>query len=350
MLRITATRRAASLVGNNYKRYIASAVAKENKKVFKIPEKLDDFGSYERASFETLISEQEATLSPPLLTLHARLELPLEYKLSTLARALLCRNKVNENKMADNYGLNIFGKNLLVYHVTEYLMVNYPRLPVEILNAAVHGYMGKFTLLDVAKSWGIEEESKDEIELMLRDEPKEYSLGKLKYQPLNTIPESGVVQYSKNSQGIDRASAYSHAVCSIIAGLYAHAGAEKTKEFIHTHILSRKLDIASMFEFKDPGRELSVLLSREGMSPPVARLIAETGVASNSPVCIVGVFSGEEKLGEGQGASLREAKIRASVQALKSYYLYRPLDATLPSDDVKGDYQPSFIDKGQVVV
>ncbi|ODV93986.1 hypothetical protein PACTADRAFT_51724 [Pachysolen tannophilus NRRL Y-2460] len=318
-------------------------------KIYKTPKKLDDFGSYERISFESKISEEEAKLSPPLLALHSRLELPSSFKYSTLARCLICRNKKIENKIADNFGLSVFGKNVLVYYITEYLLVNYPRLPISILNSAVDGYIGKFSLYDVGKIWGIEEETRSEVDRFLSDEPKEYIYGKLKYEPSFHSPEDGVVELT-NNKGIDRASAYSHAVCAIVAGYYAHEGPIATKNFIKNHILSRKLNLSELFEFTEPILELSKLCKRENLKTPTSRLIAETGRLSNSPVFVVGVFSGEEKLGEGQGASLIEAKVRAAVQALKAYYLYRPLDPIVPSDDVHGGFKPVFADKGEVVI
>ena len=46
------------------------------------------------------------------------------------------------------------------------------------------------------------------------------------------------------------------------------------------------------------------------------------------------MYSGEDKLGEGAGASLNEARVRAAAAALRSWYLYSPPpdDIVLPSD------------------
>lgn len=40
------------------------------------------------------------------------------------------------------------------------------------------------------------------------------------------------------------------------------------------------------------------------------RLLKETGRLSNSPIFVVGIFSGADKLGEGFGSSLRMAEYR----------------------------------------
>lgn len=45
------------------------------------------------------------------------------------------------------------------------------------------------------------------------------------------------------------------------------------------------------------------------LTPP-SRLLKETGRLSNSPVFIVGIYSGADKLGEGFGSSLRMAEYR----------------------------------------
>jgi dsRNA-specific ribonuclease len=46
------------------------------------------------------------------------------------------------------------------------------------------------------------------------------------------------------------------------------------------------------------------------MSP--FRLLRESGRASNSPIYVVGIFSGVDKLGEGFGNSLKMAEYRVS--------------------------------------
>lgn len=320
--------------------YSPSASSSEYLHVYRVPKQLDDFGAYERTSFLKKITNEEAQLSPPLLALHSRLGLSESFEISTLARCLICRQK--ENDIADNFGLSLFGKNVLMYYVSEYLITNYPRLPVSVLNAAIDAFIGKFALLDVARVWGIEEETKSELERYLADEPKEYSLGKLRYDSILEKPEDGVVRIA--SSGMDRASAFASTVRSVIAGVYAHDGADAAKKFIYNHILSRKVDVASMFEFHQPIRQLYRVLKKENMEPPISRLISETGRQSNSPVFIVGVFSGDNKLGEGQGGSILEAKTRAAVQSLKGYYLYRPIDPLVPSDE---GFKGAFVDSGE---
>lgn len=48
--------------------------------------------------------------------------------------------------------------------------------------------------------------------------------------------------------------------------------------------------------------------------PP--RLLKETGRFSNSPIFVVGIYSGADKLGEGFGNSLKMAEYRVCDQTL----------------------------------
>ena len=87
----------------------------------------------------------------------------------------------------------------------------------------------------------------------------------------------------------------------------------------------------------------------------MARLISETGRFSRHPVFVVGVFSGNDKLGEASGSSPNEARIRASAQALKSWYLYSPnggVGVRVPSemeDEGAKPWEPALVDCGEVV-
>lgn len=82
------------------------------------------------AKGDYLVPGDLARQSPALKTLHARLGLPEALPLSTLAQCLTCpeADTVGEDgrKLADNYGMSVFGGSLLKYHVTEKFVVQYP--------------------------------------------------------------------------------------------------------------------------------------------------------------------------------------------------------------------------------
>ena len=68
---------------------------------------------------------------------------------------------------------------------------------------------------------------------------------------------------------------------------------------------------------------------------PVARLLKETGRASTAPVFIVGMYSGNVKVGEGHGSSLKMAEARAVKDALLRHYLdqVKSFNETLVGDE-----------------
>lgn len=146
-------------------------------------------------------------------------------------------------------------------------------------------------------------------------------------------------------------------VRALVGAIYTHCGRAAAKTFHAAHFLSRRLDMAALFDLRQPHRDLYRLCAREGFEPPIARLIAETGRQSRHPVFVVGIYSGKDKLGEGAGASLDEARFRANAAAMKAWYLYSPLDTMLPSDVEGGDeaeearkrWKPLVVDWGELV-
>ncbi|KAK6525799.1 hypothetical protein TWF281_010843 [Arthrobotrys megalospora] len=325
------------------------------------------------------------TQSAKLAALHGRLGLPNKYPLTTLGRALIDPTAEPGHHL-NNDGLSNVGNVLLGYYTSEYLMVHYPRLPYEILKAAMDGYIGGKALAAVGKEWGVEAafapgETVDPGLLQFNRVAPGTPLYKIQGGVGFNIPRkrNRMVPNFENNPSVDAALlaespemrearesqrpgqdattldlAMSNFVRATVAGVYLHSGGLPfTKQFVHAHILSRKLDIDKLFQFEQPTRELSRLCVREGFQQPIARLEKETGRYSRHPVFIVGVYSGEEKLGEGQGSSLPEAKIKAAISALKGWYLYSPVSgADLPSKtdgNPTMPFAPAVIDVGDIV-
>lgn len=307
-----------------------------------------DYGSYKHTHFTHRLPESTAQQSPPLVALHSRLHLPSKYELSTLSQAMNLTSEASGG-LANNYGLNVLGKNLLSYYVSENLLVKYPRLPMPIHNAAVDSLMGVETLYDIGKSWGFEVDQTTKLEKFLSQESEFLKYGKLRFNVKETENdiEPGVHELSeeegkrlRNHNFIsDQAEAYASTVRAIIGGLYTHCGETVTKKFIEDHVLLRKLRLEEMFQFNQPTRELVRLCDKLEFTEPIdIRLIAETGRLSAHAIYVAGVFCGVEKLGEGIGSSINEAKTRSVVNALMSYYLYTPITSEgeqvkAPSDD-----------------
>lgn len=155
----------------------------------------------------------------------------------------------------------------------------------------------------------------------------------------------------KAERGVTLEQASTDFVRALMGAVYLHAGKKAAYNFFKAHMLSRHLDVSKLFEFRQPTRDLSKLCAREGFESPVARILSETGRKSRHPVFVVGVFAGKDKLGEGSGGSLDEARTRAAVSAMKGWYLYSPLEVRVPSEATEGKpWEPVLVDGGDVVV
>ncbi|EPS36589.1 hypothetical protein H072_9841 [Dactylellina haptotyla CBS 200.50] len=329
------------------------------------------------------------TQSAKLAALHGRLNLPNKFPLTTLGRALIDPTAEPQHHL-NNDSLAHLGNVLLGYYTSEFLIVQYPRLPYEILKAAMSGYVSSKALSAIGKEWGVEAafapgETVDPGLLqfsrlapgtpfmtantnggLFNMQRKRGSMvPNFENNPTaekildSEAPEMQEIwqrqrQSGKTPDAVPLEHAMANFVRSAVGGVYLHAGGlPAAKEFVHAHILGRKLDIDKLFMFEQPTRELSRLCVREGFQQPIARLEKETGRYSRHAVFIVGVYSGEEKLGEGQGSSLPEAKIKAAISALKGWYLYSPITgADLPSKtdgNPTAPFTPAVIDVGDVV-
>lgn len=325
---------------------------------YKVPSDIKDFGGYWRKGSFLIIEESDLEYATSLRALHARLGLKDKIQLKSLARSLICQSA--NSKYADNLSMASFGKNLLNFYVYEHFLVKYPRLTPEVLQSVADLYLSTDALYKIASdTWGVEEDTRSSLERYLsaenQDDFDERSLlGKLIYSPNSVKRQNGVIELlSGDDIYAGRKGAYATFVRALIGGIYAHSGIDATKEFIHNYIIKpKKLDLKDMLIFDQPTRELSRLCVREGLEAPISRLLVESGRYSSHPVFVVGVFSGEQKLGEGQGASLIESKTRAAVNALKAWYLYTPLSSSLPSDanSESSNFEGVHIDKGSVVV
>lgn len=157
----------------------------------------------------------------------------------------------------------------------------------------------------------------------------------------------------KQQEPIPLEEACANFVNALVGAVYLHLGRRATKVFFTQHIMSRHLDVSKVFNFRQPSRDLSRLLAREGFESPVARIKSETGRASRHPVFVVGVYTDNQELGEGTGASLQEARFKAAVAALKSWYLYSPLESRVPSETLESGakkWEPLMVDMGEVIV
>ncbi|KAI9794727.1 MAG: hypothetical protein M1833_007384 [Piccolia ochrophora] len=314
--------------------------------------------------------------SAKLSALHARLSLPEKFPLTTLSRTLI-HPTADPHPSFNNASLAHLGQTLMGYYISEHLICHYPRLPMVVLFAACTAYIGPETLTALTREFGVEPaaEPGGEVDpgllqfarrppgkptpniatkLWRRGLSSQIATGAaFADQPADASPSAHAS--AENAPLTEAAASF---VRALFGALYLHTGLTPTKQFFASHILSRHLSLSSLFSFRQPTRDLSRLCAREGFDAPVARLISETGRLSRHPVFVVGVYSGQEKLGEGAGASLDEARTRAAVTALMGWYLYSPLEVRVPSETQEKvarvgkerPWEPVMIDGGEVIV
>lgn len=348
---------------------------------------------------------RDALRSAKLAALHARLSLSDKIPVQTLARTLVDAS-ADPAPLFNNANLAFLGQTLISYHTSELLMCRYPRLPMQILHSSMKAYGGDKTLSHIARSWGVESAAAPGMEV----DPGLLQFSLDKERAFNTTwgfvrPEAAYIEKYKWRRGIssrvvldndfgealadpDKAAKLQdggdevdldldlpverkltlgdpdekisksqniHAtfVRAVVGAIYTHCGREAARSFVKAHVLSRQLDLQKLFSFKLPTRELARLCAREEFEPPVARLLSETGRLSRTPVYVVGIFSGNDKLGEGSAASLDHARAKAAMNALKAWYLYSPgEDVPVPSDMlVEGakPWQPVYVDIGEII-
>lgn len=342
-----------------------------------------------------------AQSSARLSALHARLVLPPRLPLQTLARCLVDPS-ADPDPNFNNGSLSILGYDLLGYYTSEAILCRYPRLPTDVLFAAMYAYCGPKTLTAITQEWGVEvaaapggevdpgflQCSRQEAgnasvngtgtqfkdlpkfaqDFSTRPNPEQQIKGWRRGASSKTIYDdyfgdevkriatdhSGLRKEAtqrKAESGVTLEQASTGFVRALMSAVYLHAGKKAAYNFFKAHILSRYLDVSKLFDFKTPTMDLSKLCAREGFESPVARILSETGRKSRHPVFVVGVFAGKDKLGEGSGGSLDEARIRAAVGALKGWYLYSPLEVRVPSEATEDKpWKPLLVDGGEVVV
>ncbi|CAK7568313.1 MAG: 54S ribosomal protein L3 mitochondrial [Sporothrix epigloea] len=348
---------------------------------------------------------ERARQSAKLAALHARLALSPRLPLETLARALVDAS-ADPSPRFNNAGLAYVGATLINYHVSEWLMCKYPRLPMVILYGAMKAYAGPQALADIARQWGIEaaaapgaevdpgllqyslQADRQQIRRWGYQRAEAKNLKKYKWrhgissrvvfdddfgdtlddaEDVSSEPTAAALENVSTSAfaselggSMDAAEktkiaeeAHANAVRAISGAIFAHGGREAVKSFVRAHVLSRQLDLERLFRFKLPTRELSYLCARENFEPPVARLEAETGRRSLTPVFVVGIYSGPDKLGEGAAATLDHARAKAAMNALKAWYLYSPGDnVRVPSDTLQEGslpWDPAYVDIGEIL-
>ncbi|KIJ20875.1 hypothetical protein PAXINDRAFT_165704 [Paxillus involutus ATCC 200175] len=215
-----------------------------------------------------------------------------------------------------NADLSTLGNALMGLFASEHLHASYPHLPTRVLKAAISAHVGPLTCASVAQEMG--------------------AAPLLRWHRQPTTPTSPALLHSDALASIPRA---------LTALVYQERSLASSRKFVHSFFLSRQVDLRAMLKFRDPKRALMETVAKFGRERPQSRLLKETGRFSNSPIFVVGIYSGADKLGEGFGSSLKMAEYRAAEDALHRLYLTRTPShlLQLPSStfDPQGDIYKS---------
>ncbi|OZJ02589.1 hypothetical protein BZG36_03654 [Bifiguratus adelaidae] len=243
--------------------------------------------------------------------------LGLRFNDPALLTQTLTHKSFQSGQVPHNASLVFVGQRALGLYVTEHLHIKYPNLPTDALNKTIGAYVSYHSLSKLAKETGLQH----------------------------------VIRWSASTQetgGHVSDKVLAEGVAAIVGAIYREHGSHKAKKFVRDFVLSRDVDISQALEFKEPKRYLSRLMERQGKDKPVSRLLKETGRLSHAPLFLVGVFSGENMLGQGHGSSLKMAEFRAAKDALQKYYLQQtPEPFKVPSD---ADYTPQKVGDSEIIV
>lgn len=205
-----------------------------------------------------------------------------------LKEALTHRSYLNENPdwaLPHNERLEFLGDAVLELAVTEHLFSNFPNYPE-----------GKLTVLRAAL---------------------------VNYQIMAKIAgELDLNRHIFMSRGerVDNARAkeviLANALEALIGAIYLDQGYKSSKLFIDHFILNHLQEILENKTYRDSKSELQELAQERMKITPSYKVLNESGPAHNKTFRI-GVFFGEEMVGEGTGNSKQEAEVKAAKEALE---------------------------------
>ncbi|KAH7929101.1 ribonuclease III [Leucogyrophana mollusca] len=233
-----------------------------------------------------------------------------------------------------NANLATLGNALMGLFASEHIHAAYPHLPTRVLKAAVSAHVGPLTCASVAQEMG--------------------AVPLLRWHRQPTTPTSPALLRSDALASIPRA---------LTALIYQERSLISARKFVHSFFLSREIDLRAMIKFRDPKRALTETVAKFNRDRPKSRLLKETGRYSNSPIFVVGIYSGADKLGEGFGSSLKMAEYRAAEDSLHRLYLTRtpshllqlpsstfpPRQGNVYQTGVEGPYSPGELGEAEIM-
>lgn len=239
---------------------------------------------------------------------------------SALAKERRGMSPVN---LEHNGRLAVLGKSSIEFYLSEFIYCTYPNLEGYCI-CDISRYVASSRCLSLLANYlGVS------------------SLVLTRTEPFNTEPsyitstdQINEVTSSQLDKPTSRGTVLSHSFSAVLGAVYVDRGPHPARYLIHTLFVSllKDLDVHSMIKFSHPKFILFKLMEEQKKPLPVARIINESGRLSHFPTFHVGMYSGEQLLGDGMGSSKDRAESEAAAAALHRHFLKKLKKAPLPSD------------------
>ncbi|CAI8500025.1 unnamed protein product [Hanseniaspora opuntiae] len=279
--------------------------------------------------------QKQATLT----SLYHRLrfnEYPDSIKYTDIATCLNCAE--SEVPGYNNSKLKSLGYKALKANVLTRLYIKYPRLPSIIADALIEQLLSVKNLHNIGLSqFGLEVNKQTLLEAYLANEDVLEYFGKVSSLEnfINRKTANGITEVvNSNITGEKVPIEYRPVSDATLAlfGLMNQKVPNLFELFARDFLNVEELEIQKVFLLNDSENTLNDILSVENIPKVAYKLLAETGRDSAEPMFIVGVFTAEgEKLGEGFGSNVQDARSRAALDACIKYFCYSP---TLKNGDI----------------
>jgi len=204
-----------------------------------------------------------------------------------LENAFVHRSYLNENsgfKLPSNERLEFLGDAVLQVTVSEYLYKTYPNDPEGQLTNYRASIVNSKTLANVSSELGLGE-------YLMLSRGEEASGGRARpYLLANTFE-------------------------SLLGVIYLDQGLETARKFVHQHIIPKLSPIIEQSLYKDFKSRLQEVSQEKLSQTPAYQVLKEEG-PDHAKNFTVGVYLGNELVGEGLGSSKQIAEQEAAKQAL----------------------------------
>ncbi len=213
-------------------------------------------------------------------------KLPQLKNKALFTKAFTHRSYLNEakNPMESNERLEFLGDSILSFVISDHLYNTYPNFDEGILTNL--------------RSLVVNTQS-------LANEARAHELGA--YLLISRGEEES------NGRGND--SILANSFEAFIGGLYIDQGISAVKDFLTQTIIPHIKEYVKKNEFKDPKSLLQENVQSKKQASPVYKVLKEEGPA-HAKTFTIGVYVGDQKIGEGIGHSKQKAEEKAAKQAL----------------------------------